>query len=64
MKNFKNFAKNISTSRRSDREAMENYSLQIKSTPIKDAKKTTELSILSSHMLKRNEQGVWQKRFI
>lgn len=65
MKNLKNLAKeirNMSHSRRLDGDAVENYNMSIKSTPTKDARKTAELSIMCNHMLKRNEQGVWQKR--
>ncbi len=36
----------------------------MKSTPSKDAKTTEKLSVKSGFLLKKNEQGSWQKRFI
>lgn len=44
--------------------AKEKYNLPLKSTPNKDAKTMESLAVKSGFLLKRNEQGVWQKRFI
>ena len=43
---------------------LESYSMLLKSTGRKDARTTAEYSIQCNHMMKRNEQGVWQKRFV
>ena len=44
--------------------ALESYNLQLKGTPRKDAVTTSQFAIQSNHMMKRNEQGVWQKRYV
>jgi hypothetical protein len=44
--------------------AKEKYSMTIKCTPSKDAATTANLSVKSGFLMKRNEQGVWQKRYL
>ena len=44
--------------------ALETCNLQLKATPRKDARSASQLAIQSNNMMKRNEQGVWQKRFV
>ena len=43
---------------------VENFSMSLKTTPSKSAQKTSQFALLCNHMLKRNESGVWQKRFV
>jgi len=43
---------------------LESYNMVLKSTGRKDARTTADYSIQCNHMMKRNEQGVWQKRFV
>jgi myosin heavy subunit len=38
--------------------------MNVKSSPAKDVKTTKRLGVRSAHMLKRNEQGMWQGRFV
>jgi hypothetical protein len=42
----------------------EKVNLTIKGTPSKDACTARALGSKSGHLIKRNEQGVWQKRFV
>eukprot|EP01039_Chlorochromonas_danica_P000856 gene856-931_t len=44
--------------------AKEKLTLTVKCTPNKDASTTTSLAIQSGFLLKRNEQGNWQKRYV
>lgn len=44
--------------------AKTNVNLSIKGTPSKDARTTMALALKNSSLMKRNEQGVWQKRQI
>jgi hypothetical protein len=41
-----------------------NVNLSIKGTPCKDARTSMALALKNSSLMKRNEQGVWQKRQI
>ena len=41
----------------------ENVNLSVKSSPIKGAAQTARLSILSDYIVKKNEQGSWNRRY-
>ncbi len=44
--------------------AKEKQNLQLKGSPSKDAVTTNKLSCHSGFIVKKNEQGIWQRRFV
>lgn len=64
MKSLARFAKDKLKGSNDSEGVLDTCTLALKTTPSKDARKVAEFSLLSQYMLKRNEQGVWQKRFV
>ena len=55
--------KNAVAGPRKDADVAENVTLSVKSSPVKGAAQTSRLSILSDYIVKKNEQGAWNRRY-